>query len=172
MEFDSKTAPCPCPAAEMVSSGDGCTGRRGFLRTSTGKRLQAPLWWKPSCPHARISSLHHTAETAIQIADYPASNPICCSAGASGLNLLQKQVDMLYNSLPRPGEASRKVCYGQKVGSEGEEGADPGEASPGVLGPSSWQRLLLPAGMSPEYFLRSLLLIILATFSANASNWL
>ncbi|OXB60735.1 hypothetical protein ASZ78_006098 [Callipepla squamata] len=26
--------------------------------------------------------------------------------------------------------------------------------------------------MSPEYFLRSLLLIILATFSANASNWL
>lgn len=30
----------------------------------------------------------------------------------------------------------------------------------------------LPSRMSPEYFLRSLLLIILATFSANASNWL
>lgn len=30
----------------------------------------------------------------------------------------------------------------------------------------------LPSRMSPEYSLRSLLLIILATFSANASNWL
>lgn len=40
---------------EMVS---GCTGRRRFLSTGTGKGLQAPLRWKPSqpsFPHASVT---------------------------------------------------------------------------------------------------------------------
>lgn len=57
-----------------------------------------------------------------------------CYAGDSGLDLLQKQVDMLYNSSPRPGEVSRQACCRQKVGSEREEGADPGGSISGGAG--------------------------------------
>lgn len=38
--------------------------------------------------------------------------------------------------------------------------------------PSPPARPAAPSRMSPRYFLRSLLLLILAAFSANASNWL
>ncbi|CAM9755897.1 unnamed protein product, partial [Bubo scandiacus] len=47
---------------EMVSV---CTGRRGFLRSSTSKGLPVPPRWKPSHPHAHIQVSHNTAHTAL-----------------------------------------------------------------------------------------------------------